>query len=185
MKKIITDLLLRASAFINGRETEKHAPMTKEPNNTQARKTVAVAVKKLHEDAVIPKYAKPDDAGFDLVAVEDVEIKAGETVLIPTGLAFGIPSGYEIQVRPRSGLSLKTKFRIPNSPATIDAGYIGELCIIAENTGEHTFSVSKGDRIAQGIIKEVPKADFFEVDELEATERGAGGFGSTGVNSDA
>lgn len=148
---------------------------------------VPIKVKKLHDDAVIPQYAKPGDAGFDLVATEDVTIRPGQTRLIPTGLALAIPVGYEIQVRPRSGLSYRTKMRVANSPGTIDAGFRGELKVIAENIGAQgvykTIEIKKGDRIAQGVLAIAPLARFIEVDELDDTERGTGGFGHTGVNS--
>ena len=174
-----------------------------------------VMVKKMHEDAVIPKYAKAGDAGFDLVAVEDVIIAPGETKIIPTGLAFGIPEGYEIQIRPRSGVSAKTKLRVANSPGTIDAGFRGEVGVIVDNVAHPQYEINgifltntpssfvellsgggeqingyneagsilirKGDRIAQGVLAEVPMAIFEEVMELGDTERGEGGFGSSGV----
>lgn len=92
-----------------------------------------IKVKKLHPDAVIPKYAKPGDSGFDLVATEDVVIEPGQTALVPTGLAFEIPVSYELQVRPRSGLSLKTKLRVANTPGTVDACYRGEVKVIMDN----------------------------------------------------
>ncbi|USG63433.1 dUTP diphosphatase [Brevibacillus ruminantium] len=165
-----------------------------------------VKIKRLHADAVIPKYARAFDAGFDLVAVEDVIIRPGETAKIPTGLAFALPEGYELQVRPRSGISAKSKLRISNAPGTVDAGYRGEICILMDNirqvAGEdgqrcldvndkeveagcevdrHAYLVRKGDRIAQGVLAVVPIAVFEEVDELDETERGTGGFGSSGV----
>ncbi|RNB84450.1 deoxyuridine 5'-triphosphate nucleotidohydrolase [Brevibacillus fluminis] len=167
---------------------------------------VPVKVKKLREDAVIPAYAKAMDAGFDLVAVEDILVGPGETAKVQTGLAFAIPAGFELQIRPRSGISAKTKLRLPNAPGTIDAGYRGEVCVLIENTrlasgekGNECFSVGeakistaeavdvnayfikKGDRVAQGVLGRVPQAIFEEVDELDETERGAGGFGSSGV----
>lgn len=175
-------------------------------NTTTKRPTAAVKIKRLHPDAVIPRYARAFDAGFDLVAVEDVLILPGETAKIPTGLAFALPDGYELQVRPRSGISAKSKLRISNSPGTVDAGYRGEVCVLMDNirqaAGEtgticldvsdkpvesaqpvdrHAYLIRKGDRIAQGVLAIVPIADFEEVDELDETERGAGGFGSSGV----
>lgn len=144
---------------------------------------IRVRVKKLREDAVIPEYKTPGAAGFDLVAAEDVTINAGETVTVPTGLAFEIPEGYELQIRPRSGLSLKTPLRIANSPGTIDSDYRGEVKIIVTNTGQcdDYYNIYKGDRIAQGVIVPVMRAEFKEVDELSETSRGYGGFGSTGM----
>lgn len=144
---------------------------------------IRVRVKKLREDAVIPEYKTEGAAGFDLVAAEDVTINAGETVTVPTGLAFEIPEGYELQIRPRSGLSLKTPLRIANSPGTIDSDYRGEVKIIITNTGQcdDYYNIYKGDRIAQGVIVPVMRAEFEEVDELSETSRGYGGFGSTGM----
>lgn len=168
---------------------------------------INVKFKRLHPDAVIPKYATELAAGFDLVAVEDTVIAPGETVLVPLGFALGIPAGYEVQVRPRSGVTLKTKLRVGNSPGTVDADYRGEVAVIVDNiapVGEDwyhflqtldglkdtreklpdgTFLIRKGDRIAQGVIAPVFHADFTEVDELDDTERGAGGFGHTGVSA--
>lgn len=141
-----------------------------------------VKVKKLHPDAVLPRYATPGAAGFDLVSIEDVIIQPGDKKLIRTGLSMEIPLGYEMQVRPRSGLSLKTSLRIANSPGTVDSDFRGEVGVIAWNTSpDQPFVVCKGDRIAQGVIAPVIQASFEEVDELSDTERGAGGFGSTGI----
>lgn len=170
-------------------------------------KQVPIKVKKMHPDAVIPQYQTDGSAGFDLHAVEDVVIEPGETKLIRTGLAFEIPQGYELQVRPRSGVSAKTALRIANSPGTIDSDYRGEVSVIADNTatlrqavkciqtldgdlstlevlnGGTSIRIRKGNRIAQCVIQAVPQAVFEEVDELKATERGTGGFGSTGVGA--
>lgn len=142
---------------------------------------VRVKVKKIHPDAVIPQYKTSGSAGFDLYAIEDVEIQPGETKQIRTGLIFEIPEGYEIQIRPRSGMSLKTPLRISNAPGTIDSDYRGEVMIIAENTSIVPFSVEKGTRIAQGVLQKVPQAEFIEVEKVSETERGEGGFGSTGI----
>jgi dUTP pyrophosphatase len=175
-------------------------------NATNQRLVAKVHIKRLHPDAVIPRYARDMDAGFDLVAVEDALILPGESAKIPTGLAFAIPEGYELQVRPRSGISAKTKLRLSNAPGTIDAGYRGEVCVLVDNTrtpsGEvgtvcldvseqlvtiqdevdrHSYLIRKGDRIAQGVLAIVPLADFVEVEDLDETERGTGGFGSSGV----
>jgi len=168
---------------------------------------MSIKIKRLHPDAVIPKYAHAGDSGFDLVAVEDVTIKPGETVLVKTGLAFEIPAGYELQVRPRSGITLKTKLRV--QLGTVDAGYRGEVGVIVDNIAEdpfenvvpylshidgndyrtdgeiypnETYIIRKGDRIAQGVIAPVAKMDFKEVDKLSDTERSNKGFGSTGVD---
>lgn len=163
--------------------------------------SVEVFVEICREDAVLPRYSNPGDAGMDLYAAEDVLIRPGETVVIPTGLKFAIPEGYEVQIRPRSGISLKTPLRISNSPGTIDSGYRGELGIIMTNTSSiccynedevtsidskgnkiGAYKVVKGDRIAQMVLQVVPKIKFCQVDSVEGigTNRG-GGFGSTGV----
>jgi dUTP pyrophosphatase len=143
-----------------------------------------IKVKKLHEDAVIPKYAHRGDSGFDFHAIEDVIIRLGETELIRTGLAISVGDGYELQARPRSGLSLKTGLRINNSPGTIDSSYSGEISIImslvSDGHGTISYTIKKGDRIAQGVICPVVRADIEVVDELSETVRGSGAFGSTG-----
>lgn len=195
---------------------------------------VNVKIKRLHPAAVIPKYARPGDSGFDLVAVEDVIIAPGETALVPTGLAVEIPPGYEMQVRPRSGVSLRTKLRLANSPGTVDSEFRGEVKVIVDNIAQPqyffsiesvvkrpeyanldgtfsrteivetyagsyantdyyekrprevpvgTYIIRAGDRIAQGVIVPVATATFTEVDALDETERGAGGFGSSGVRA--
>ncbi|MGM7719423.1 dUTP diphosphatase [Metabacillus sp. Hm71] len=138
-----------------------------------------VKIKRLSEHAVIPKYAKQGDSGFDLVATEDVIIYSEGTEKVPLGLAFDIPQGYELQVRPRSGITSKTKLRVQFG--TVDAGYRGEVCAIVDNIGPIVMRVKKGDRIAQGVIAPVIQAIFEESDELSESERGTGGFGSTGV----
>jgi dUTP pyrophosphatase len=173
---------------------------------TNQRPVAHVKIKRLRPEAVIPRYAREMDAGFDLVAMEDTVIPPGESAKIPTGLAFALPEGYELQVRPRSGISAKTKLRLSNAPGTVDAGYRGEVCVLMDNrrlpSGElgnvcldvseqpvtvdgevdkHSYLIRKGDRIAQGVLAIVPIARFEEVDELDETERGAGGFGSSGV----
>lgn len=146
-----------------------------------------IKVKKLNADAVIPKYAKTGDSGFDLVATKDVSIYAGGTVLVPTGLAFEIPENYELQVRPRSGLSLRTNLRVANSPGTVDSSFRGEVMVIMTNTSSGNFYdslpivIKKGEKIAQGVICPIIKAELLEVEELSSTERGDNGFGSTGI----
>lgn len=143
------------------------------------RERVKVQIKKLNEDAVIPQYAHKTDAGADVYAIEDVTLKPHETQLIKTGISVAIPVGYEIQVRPRSGLSLKTGLRVANAPGTIDSDYRGEVCVIMTNTANLSQTINKGDKIAQLVISAVPMIDWVEVDELDSTERGEGGFGST------
>ena len=132
----------------------------------------------------LPKYETPQAAGADLRASltngDSIIIKPGERVLIPTGMAFEIEPGFEVQVRPRSGLSLKTALMVVNSPGTIDADYRGEVKIIMGNLGNSDEVINHGDRVAQMVLMPVPQASFEIVDELSDTQRGAGGFGSTG-----
>lgn len=143
--------------------------------------TVQVRVKRLHPDAKIPKAAKKDDVAFDLCSVIDYEIKPGERFAVPTGIAVEIPVGYEGQVRPRSGLALKEGLTVLNTPGTIDSGYRGEVKTIMINQGDSPFKITKGMRISQLAIRPVPEVEFIEVDELSDTDRGEGGFGSTGT----
>lgn len=140
-----------------------------------------IKIKKLTSEAVVPKYETEGAAGFDLVATETTVIEAESTKLIKTGLAFEIPKGYELQIRPRSGMSLKTSLRVANSPGTIDSDYRGEVAIILHNTSPlSSEQVLKGTRIAQAVLCPIIQADFEEVSVLSSTERGEGGFGSTG-----
>lgn len=133
----------------------------------------------------LPAYAMPGDSGMDIRANTRVTIEPLETKLIPTGLYVGLPPGYEFQVRPRSGLSLKTSFRVANAPGTVDEGYLGEVCIIAENVHPAVpFTAGLGERIAQLVLQEVPKAVWVPVpsrEELGDSARGDGAFGSTGT----
>lgn len=137
-------------------------------------------VKKLNEEAQIPKYAHEGDAGMDMVSTDDAVIKPGETKLIHTGIAIELPKNTEAQIRPRSGLALKNSITVLNTPGTIDEGYRGEICIILINHGKNDFHVEKGMRIAQMVIKPVYKVEIVEKIELDESERGIGGFGSTG-----
>ena len=137
--------------------------------------------KKLHPGAVIPAYQTKGSAGFDLHSIDNIAIPTGKTVLVHTGLSVAVPEGYELQIRPRSGVSLKTGLMIKNSPGTIDSDYRGEIGIIVYNTGEKFgHYVNYNDRIAQGVMVPVVQATIVEVEELDDTERGVGGFGSTG-----
>ncbi len=138
-------------------------------------------IKKLNQEALIPSYQTKEAAGFDLHSVDEVVIKKGERKLISTGLAFEIEKGYEIQIRPRSGLAFKHGVSVLNSPGTIDSDYRGEIKVLLINLGNEDFEIKKGDRIAQAVIAPVVQAKILEVDELSSTERGSGGFGSTGV----
>jgi dUTP pyrophosphatase len=182
---------------------------------------VALKIRKLREDIPTPTYAHQHDSGFDLVAAEDVIIEPGETKIVPTGLAVSLPPGYEIQIRPRSGITAKTKLRV--QLGTVDAGYTGEIGVIVDNISQKeiigvnlndkeveywtidfpyqisgvyegewkfygdypkgTYVIRKCDRIAQAIVAKVEQAHFYVVDELNATERGEGGFGSSGVTT--
>lgn len=138
-------------------------------------------VKKLNEDAIIPSYAHEGDAGMDLYSIEDKIIEPGNTALIHTGISIQLPKETEAQVRPRSGLALKHSITVLNTPGTIDEGYRGEIGIILINHGKNSFKVEKHMRIAQMIIKPVYKVEVSERDELVDSERGEGGFGSTGL----
>ena len=131
----------------------------------------------------LPQYETAGAAGMDVRANEEVDLRPGETRLIPTGIYVAIPEGYEIQVRPRSGLSLKTKLRVANAPGTVDSDYRHEVCVIAENTGLDSIHIALGDRIGQFVLAEVPLIVWDPVDSKEQlpTANRAGGFGSTGI----
>ena len=137
-------------------------------------------VKKLVDDAVLPKYAHPGDAGLDLFAVEANTLEPGVTGLVKTGISLELPEGTEAQVRPRSGLALKHSVTVLNSPGTIDEGYRGEVGVIMINHGSEPFHIEKGMKIAQMLIKPVYTVEVEEAVELSGTSRGEGGFGSTG-----
>ncbi len=139
-----------------------------------------VKFKKLHDDAKIPEYQTKGSAGFDLASLESVIIYSKQVRIVSTGLALEIPQGYELQIRPRSGTSVKTKLRIANAPGTIDSDYRGEIGLIIENTGDDFCKIEAGERIAQGVLSRVQQARFEQIEELSVTERGEGGFGSTG-----
>lgn len=143
---------------------------------------VGVRLKRLPhgEGLALPAYATSGAAGMDVLAAEDCVIAPGQRHAVATGLAVAIPQGYEIQVRPRSGLALKHGITVPNTPGTIDSDYRGELKVILINHGASDFTIQRGDRIAQLVLAPVTQAAWEEVDELDATTRGAGGFGSTG-----
>jgi dUTP pyrophosphatase len=145
-------------------------------------KDVAVAVKRLPhgEGLELPAYATTGAAGMDVVAAEEVTIPPGGRHAVATGLALAIPPGFEVQVRPRSGLALKHGITVPNTPGTIDSDYRGELKVILINHGAKPFPIQRGDRVAQLVLAPVTRAVWDEVAELDETARGAGGFGSTG-----
>lgn len=141
-----------------------------------------VRIQKLRPDAVVPRYMSALAAGLDLCAALDapVVVRPGERVAISTGLAFALPPGYEGQLRPRSGLAKHHGVTLVNSPGTLDADYRGPLMILLINHGHEPVTIEPGHRVAQMVIAPVVQAELIEVDELDATERGAGGFGSTG-----
>ncbi|ULT55910.1 dUTP diphosphatase [Neobacillus drentensis] len=143
--------------------------------------TYTIKVKLIHEDALLPNRAYEGDAGFDLFSVEEKVIKAGEAALIQTGIQLELPKGTEAQIRPRSGLALNHSITVLNSPGTIDEGYRGEIKIILINHGKKDFVIEKKMKIAQMVIAPIAKVDLFEVDELTGSERGTGGFGSSGT----
>lgn len=148
-------------------------------------KPITIAVTRLPhaKDLALPAYATEHSAGMDLLAAvsETKILKAGERALIPTGLSIALPDGYEAQIRPRSGLALKNGISLVNSPGTIDADYRGEVGVIIINHGQEPFTIERGMRIAQMVIAPYTRASFSEVLELPSSDRGAGGFGSTGT----
>ncbi|MDH2133301.1 dUTP diphosphatase [Sphingobium yanoikuyae] len=133
------------------------------------------------EGLPVPAYATAHAAGMDVVSAEEIILNPGDRHPVATGFALAIPEGYEIQVRPRSGLALKHGITLPNAPGTIDADYRGELKVLLINHGADPFPIKRGDRIAQLVVAPVQLASFVEVDMLDDTVRGMGGFGSTGV----
>lgn len=139
-----------------------------------------IKFKKVHPEAIIPKFQKDGDAGLDIHTIEDALLKPGQHLLIGTGLQMQIPVGYEAQVRPRSGLALKNKVTVLNTPGTIDAGYRGDVGVILMNHSSEDFEIKKGDRIAQLVIAKHETPEIEEVEELDSSERGEGGFGHTG-----
>jgi len=146
---------------------------------------VAVDIMRLPHgaDLPLPDYATPDSAGVDLLAAveADVTLAPGERKLIPTGIALSLPRGHEAQVRPRSGLALKNGITLLNTPGTIDADYRGEIGVILANLGQESFTVERGMRIAQMVVAPVSQVAWNPVESLDESERGAGGFGSTGT----
>lgn len=140
-----------------------------------------VKIKQLHPDALIPQYQTLGAAGFDLHALEDYKLSAGERVLVKTGLAFELQIGFELQIRPRSGLALKNGISVLNAPGTIDSDYRGEVGVLLINHSKEDFAIKKGDRIAQGVVARYERVEFEVCEELGESARGAGGFGSSGV----
>jgi len=142
-----------------------------------------ILIKRLSKNISLPKYETDGSSGMDLAAnIENkIEIAPGKSAIIPTGLSISIPKNFEIQIRPRSGLAAKNRISVLNTPGTIDADYRGELKVILINLGDTAFIVEKGLRIAQMVLCPVIKATLKEVETLEETKRGSGGFGSTGI----
>lgn len=142
--------------------------------------SLVVPILKLRPNAVIPVYHAEGDAGFDLYACQDTIVPAFMPAVIPTGLAFAVPDGFEMQIRLRSGAALTTPLIVANAPGTIDSGYRGEVGIIVRNLSGADWLVREGERVAQGLIAPVYKAVFTEMEELPPSERGDRGFGSSG-----
>lgn len=141
---------------------------------------IKVQIKKIKDNAIVPKYAHEGDAGVDLYSTEDYTLKPNERVLVSTGIKIAVPEGYEAQVRPKSGLALKSGIGVANTPGTVDAGYRGEVGVIAINLGNEDYKIEKGKKIAQMVFNKIEAAEFEEVEDLDETKRGEGGFGSTG-----
>lgn len=151
--------------------------MSKNKNNQ-----TVVKFKKLDPKAQLPSYATPEAAGMDVRSVAEMSIGTGLWALVPTGLSAEIPPGWELQVRPRSGLAAKFGVTVLNAPGTIDSDYRGEIKVLLINHGNDGFGVMPGDRIAQLVLARAPQATIQEVEEVADTQRGASGFGSTGVS---
>ena len=142
----------------------------------------AIKFLRLQPDAVLPEYRTKGASGADVFSVENIDIPPGQVRAVDLGFAVSIPTGYEIQIRPRSGLALNHSITVLNTPGTVDSDYRGPMKVILVNLGEKTFFVNKGDRIAQLVVNAVHEGYFIEVSKLDETARGTGGFGSTGRN---
>lgn len=142
---------------------------------------INLKIKQLSKDSIVPKYQSDGASGFDLHSIEDLELKSSEIVAVKTGLAFEIPKGYELQIRPRSGLAIKNGISVLNTPGTIDSDYRGEIMVILVNFSNNAFSIKKGDRIAQAVLSQIFQANLVVSNNLDSTQRGASGFGSTGI----
>ena len=142
-----------------------------------------ILIKRLSKNVELPKYETNGSSGMDLSAYisTDIKIEPGKTSIIPTGISLSIPKNFEIQIRPRSGLAAKNQISVLNTPGTIDADYRGEIKVILINLGKKKFVLEKGSRIAQMVLCPIAKAKIREVENLEKTDRGSGGFGSTGT----
>ena len=154
-------------------------PMVTE-HNCKCSRDSAVKIKKMGSEVKLPKYMTSGAAAFDFYLSEGVYIGPSETRVLGTGIKMEIPKGYEVQIRPRSGISKTRPGYVANSPGTIDSDYRGEVKIMVTNNSEDGWHLYEGDRIAQGVLVKVSRADFVEVEELSSTDRGGGGFGSTG-----
>ena len=147
-------------------------------------KTKNIQIELLNEDAIFPEYAYPSDSGFDLYSTEEVKLTPFGRALVPTGLKLSFDIGYEIQVRPKSGLALKQGITVLNTPGTVDSGYNGEIMVIVFNTNQTEFTIPKGMKIAQAVLCPVINGKYVNlqlVDKIENKDRGANGFGSTGI----
>jgi len=147
-------------------------------------KTKTIKIEKTHHDAVFPSYAYPTDSGFDLHSTEDLEIGPFGRILVPTGLKFSFDEGFEIQVRPKSGLAIKQGLTVLNTPGTVDQGYTGEIQVIVFNTNNYTVMIPKGMKVAQAVLCPVFNGKFVNlslVESIEEKDRGDNGFGSTGI----
>ena len=141
-----------------------------------------VQIQRLDKDLPLPEYARPGDAGMDVYSTIDCSLAPGARAVIPTGIAIALPEGYVCLVHPRSGLAAKNGISIVNTPGTIDSGYRGEIKVILINTDQsESFEIKRGDRIAQLVFQKFESARFYEVENLPESQRGAGGFGSTGL----
>lgn len=146
--------------------------------------SIDVLIQRLSPDVPLPVHAHPGDAGLDLVSTRDATIEPGQRVLVPTGIAVALPPGWYAAIVPRSGLAVRSGLGIVNSPGTVDAGYRGEIQVCLINLDpQHVVTVSRGDRIAQMVLQQVPHVRLHEVEQLPGSARGADGFGSTGVAS--
>jgi dUTP pyrophosphatase len=142
-----------------------------------------IQIKKLSNEVLTPKYETPGSSGMDIAAYidNDIIIKSGDKALVPTGFSLSIPQGYEIQIRPRSGLAVKKGITVLNTPGTIDSDYRGEIKVVLINLSKDEFTVKNGERIAQMVVCPIVQVSVQEVEELSGTDRGTGGFGSTGT----
>ena len=143
---------------------------------------IRIPIELCHPDAHLPTYAHDSDAGCDVYCLDDYTVEPHQTIIVPLGFKVAIPNGYELQIRPRSGMSSKTKIRVANAPGTIDAGYRGEVGVILDNIGDYPYYITKGQKVAQMVLKEVPVASFYKVEDISvfSSERGEGGYGSSG-----